>query len=542
MAQMYPEIFPGCHDPENPEFICYQSFRKLSDHYHVFYSKRLRGVLGGRAESEIDFIVSNGTDAVLCFEAKGGILAYAGSSGVWTQNSKPMDVAPDVQAQSACHTLMKLLPKELSMANVDWALIFPQCCLSSSAMSISLDPVQIVDEQGLIDIGSAVRSLEERAKSRFRKRGFTPAEHQRFVDVLTRSMGFVQKLGVRIAREEQQLIQVTEEQCGVLEDLEINQRMIVHGYAGTGKTILAQTFAKRLATRGQKVLLLFYNKGIASAVRFAFEKRGHVQVSTFSSLAKRLVQEEDPQWWDETPRRGDDFWRLELPSRLLDIAEDQLPKFDAVIVDEGQDFKPEWFEFLQRLLLTQAETHFAVFLDEHQDIFKHWTHFPCSPRPARKVLQKNCRNTRRIIDYLNGSYPTTMVPFEGSPVGTSVIVHETKGRVHEQSQIVATVKQLTGVEGVSPGSIVILLNQDKSESSLADVKSIAGYPLLSTYERYDPRSRSIYYSQISIFKGLEADVVFLILPSGLTDSEFANAVYVQGSRARHALHVFKALS
>ena len=81
---------------------------------------------------------------------------------------------------------------------------------------------------------------------------------------LTRSIGFVQILGVRIAREAEQLIQVTEEQCEALADLEINPRMIVHGSAGTGKTILAQELAKRFEANGRTVLLLFYNKGIAT--------------------------------------------------------------------------------------------------------------------------------------------------------------------------------------------------------------------------------------------------------------------------------------
>jgi hypothetical protein len=460
MAQMYPEVYPGKFEPENPEFVVYQVLRKLPSQYHVFYSKRLRGGGNSRADCEIDFIITNQRDVVICLEVKGGLLSYDGAADAWTQNGKRMDVNPNVQAQSACHALIKLMPKEIGMANVDWALCFPQCCTDFTTGTLSVDREQVIDEYALPQIEAAILSLELRIRRRFNKPGFSPFQFRQFVDILTRSMGFAQILGVRMARESEQIIQVTEEQCEILNDVELNSKMLVHGYAGTGKTILAQTFAKRLGAKGKRVLLLFYNKGIASTVRHAFDKQGTVEVGTFSSFAKRLVQREDPEWWDNHPRSGDDFWRLELPAHLFDIPRDRLPQFDAVIVDEGQDFKPEWFEFLQLLLSPGDETHFTVFLDEHQDIFNHWTHFPSSLPPARKVLTKNCRNSRKIVDFLKSSYPTDMIPFAGSPVGTPVIIRNTKGPVDTQSQIVQDVRKLTSTDQVSPGSIVILLPGD----------------------------------------------------------------------------------
>lgn len=249
----------------------------------------------------------------------------------------------------------------------------------------------------------------------------TAKEAHDFVAQMTRSIGFVQVLGVRIAREADQLIQVTKEQCEVLGDLEINPRMIVHGSAGTGKTILAQEFAKRLAAKSRSVLFLFYNRGIARKVRYAFDRNSTVTVSTFSSFAKRLVEASEPEWWEAQTTKGYDFWHLELPTKLLEIPTNAQPQFDAIILDEGQDFKLEWFEYLQTLLKPGHESQFCVFLDEHQDIFGHWKRFPCSPAPAKKILTKNCRNTKAIVNYLNQAYPTQMVSFEKSPGGVPIV-------------------------------------------------------------------------------------------------------------------------
>lgn len=539
MAKMYPETFPGKFDPADPEFIVYQCLRKLPDSYVVLYSKRFKGGLFGKPECEIDFIISNQRDVVICLEVKGGILAYDGAQDRWTQNGKPMSKAPDVQATEATHCLLVQLENELRNANVDWALCFPQCTTDAKSPSTNIPLSRIIDEGRLANITAEIARLEQEIRSTYRHKGMTPPEAHDLIAHLTRSIGFIQVLGVRIAREAEQLIQVTQEQCEILSDVEVNPRMVIHGSAGTGKTVLAQTFTKRLAAEGRKVLLLFYNKGIASTVRYAFERDAPAQVSTFSSFAKRLVQEFDPGWWDAHTVRNDDFWRIELPSRLLDIPSTQLPKFDAVIVDEGQDFKPEWYEFLQRLLAPGDHTHFTVFLDEHQDIFHHWKNFPCSPPPAKKVLTKNCRNTRTIVTYLNTTYPTGMTHFEASPVGTPIVERTTKNDVDEQTQIVRDVKHLTGTDKIPPGSIVILLNSDKADSCLKETKSIAGFPLQSTYERYDPKARTVYYSTIDIFKGLEADVVLLSLGPNFRAEDLPNALYVQGSRAKHVLYIYR---
>jgi hypothetical protein len=539
MAKMYPEVFPGKIDQSNPEYAVYQALRSLPDSYIVFYSKRFIGGLFGKPECEIDFVIFNQRDVIICLEVKGGILHYDGAQDCWLQNGKVMEKSPDRQATAATHSLIRELSNEVRNANVDWALCFPQCSVVRGESPTGLSLNRIIDESQLLGVIPGISVIESEIRTRYRKNGMTPKEVHEFVKRMTRSIGFVEILGVRIAREAEQLIQVTQEQCETLGDLEINHKMIVHGAAGTGKTVLAQELAKRLEADGRSVLLLFYNKGIATKVRTAFERQSSVSVSTFSSFAKRLVEANDPKWWDAQHKKDDEFWHLVLPSKLLELGEERQPKFDAIIVDEGQDFKPEWYEYLQTLLKSGSESRFSVFLDEHQDIFGHWKHFPCAPPPARKVLTKNCRNTRAIVSYLNRIYPTQMSPFEKSPLGVAVVERTVKNEIEAQTQIVRDVKNLIGNEEIKPGSIVILLDSAKEDSCLAQTKAIAGYPLVSTYGHYDTHAEQIYYSTIEIFKGLEADIVLLVLAKDLSSRELANALYVQGSRAKHLLHIYR---
>jgi hypothetical protein len=286
------------------------------------------------------------------------------------------------------------------------------------------------------------------------------------------------------------------------------------------------------------VLLLFFNRGIAKHARFAFPKDSTVNVSTFSSFAKRLVEKHDPAWWEAQKETSNEFWNTTLPLKLMDISPSELPKFDAVIVDEGQDFKPEWFEFLSTVLRDREFSYFTVLLDEKQDIFGHWKSFPCQPKPYHKVLSKNCRNTKQIVAYLNEKHPTNMVSHERSPQGAPVRERTVRDEADELKAITEDVKALTGKEGIKPGSIVILIHSDKEESCLRATTEIAGFKLQSTYTGYDPHARHLYYSTIDIFKGLEADVVLLCLGE-IASADVPRALYVRGSRAKHLLHIYR---
>jgi len=140
--------------------------------------------------------------------------------------------------------------------------VLPQCSVVSNEAPTAIPLSRIIDESHLVRIAEKILRLDAEIRSTHKRKGMTPVEAREFVQHLTRSIGFVEILGVRIAREAEQLIQATQEQCEALADLEINPRIIVHGAAGTGKTVLAQELAKKLEARGQSVLFLFYNKAL----------------------------------------------------------------------------------------------------------------------------------------------------------------------------------------------------------------------------------------------------------------------------------------
>lgn len=539
MATMFPEVFPDHTTKTNAEYMVYQSLKSLPESYFVFYSKRLVGEASNRREHEIDFIIWNQKDVLICLEVKGGLLAYNGKEDTWHQNGRLMEKSPVRQVQQATYQLNNKLSLEKSGVNFGWALCFPECSIAASQMPVDLLRDQVIDDQTFATIGPTVSALANGIRTARGRRGMSPEEARRLTAELTRDLGFVQILGVRIARDAKQLLQVTQEQYEILADLELNTRVMIEGPAGTGKTVLAQEFGKRLIKQGKSVLLLFYNKAIAKKVRAAFQREDTITVTTFSSYAKRLIEKEDPIWWKSHDDKDDQFWNELLFEKLMDIPTDKHKRFDAIIVDEGQDFKREWFEYLETCLVSAEQSKYTVFLDKHQDIFGNWNSFPCKPTPFRKVLTKNCRNTVNIIEFLKSIYPVDMTAFEHSPCGISVIDRESSSAVHEQSQITKDIIELVTVQKIQPGTIVILLNSEKEASSLNNTKQIGSFPLQSTIPNYDSNTRAVYYSTIKSFKGMEANVVLVVLGSNINESDIPAALYVQGSRAVHALYVYR---
>lgn len=541
MAIMYPETYPKEFNADDPEFIVFNELKKLSDNYVVFYSQKFIGKVFSENEREIDFIVYDQKSCLICIEVKGGFLHYDGGNDEWFQNDKKLVRNPDRQASSASQVLIQNLGKDIKDINVGWALCFPQCQLQNKATSIPNIPNEvIIDERHLIDIEGAIDNINSYYKKKYNKAGHNKNQAETLIKKLTNDLGFIQKLGVKIRKNNEQLLQVTGEQFEILNDLELNPRIIVRGGAGTGKTLLAQEFAKRLSDKGLNVLLLFFNRTITKTIRYGLRDFHNINVSTFHSYAKRKIEEFDKAWWESAKTEmadKDDFWNTEVPIKLLEIPITE--KFDAIIVDEGQDFKAEWYEYLDEVLSENASAHFCVFLDEKQDIFKHWSGIPWEEKPFRKHLTKNCRNTKKIVAYLEELSASTMVPYPNSPIGIDVIFRKVRGPIDEQKKIIEDIKNLINENDVSAGDIIILSNLPKSDSCLSDCKKIGTHKLLSLGDRYDNRSKDIHYTNINTFKGLESDVILIIDTSSISKDDIANSLYTQGSRARNLLYIYQ---
>ena len=84
----------------------------------------------------------------------------------------------------------------------------------------------------------------------------------------------------------------------------------------------------------------------------------------------------------------------------LDMAFDNISrsvkKYDAIIVDEGQDFRDIWWVLIEAALKDQEKGILYIFADDNQALLPQRAKYPVEVAPFS--LSKNCRNSGKIYD------------------------------------------------------------------------------------------------------------------------------------------------
>ena len=476
---------------------------------------------------------------MLLIEVKGGLIEYNGEERRWYQNGSLMRKDPYDQVISCVSSLLKRYPEVKKKIPVGWALCFPQCEIANdSEIPTNLNRDSIIDQRDLLNASLLINKLIKNTKQEYNyKSGLKDFEYKRLRQQLLRGLGFVQRLSTQIEVDEKMFVKLTDEQFRTFHQATDNTRLVVNGPAGSGKTIIAKELAKEFLEKGNKVLLLCFNRVLASSLRQEFHriysKDSNIEVSTFHHFARMQIS--DDNWFKEN-KKEEDFWELLLPAKLESIPDDELTRYDAIILDEGQDFKEFWFELLERHL--NPDGFFYVFLDSNQDIFNHYTKLPNEQKFVRFRLNRNCRNSQKVIQYLTANTSMAFEHFDETPAG-SCIIRKFKNNTEQVKLIRDDAIQLIEQDGILPRQILILIHSDKRDSCLSNVQKLGKYQIKSAYRLKDVRDNDIMYATIEIFKGLESDVVLLADTHLLDDNEIQKKIYVEASRAKHRLYVYE---
>lgn len=539
---IYPSELKSLPESRAEETV-YNKLSKLSNRYDVFFSRRFVKLNHfEKDEYEIDFIICKPNEAILCLEVKGGVINYDGSTNRWFQNSKPLKNGPDIQATSASHNLINRYRKLSREVPIGWAVCFPDCeVLDDSRLPTSLDKNRVIDQKSLLFIEMALESIFDQIKSQNPERtGCRHYVYNEFKNDLLRGLGLVQRLGTRFKHEDERFIELFENQLNVFKQVSENDRIIVNGPAGSGKTIVAKELVKELASEDNNVLFLCFNRTLANKLSYDTGIRNNEQITagSFHSFTKRFIEEYDSEWWEKQNIKEEMFWELKLPAKLEEILnnnQDEIPKYDALVIDEGQDFKEFWFELLFRLVKENGKK--IIFLDRVQDIFNRNVTIPEVSEFVKFTLPENCRNTKKIVQYLEQTIDEP-IKVRNVPIGDEVELYTAKNSIDLQTKLVSEIKELTNNHGIDNDQILILINSDKSSSSISNLKRIGKFDIKALDNKARVQRGSIAYSNINLFKGLEWDIVFVIDTHLIEPDKLKSMLYTQASRARHKLYIY----
>ncbi len=515
-ARCYPEELQA-QDGRYGEWDVWNRLRQdLPDEAFLLHSVRVPTGPDGR---EIDFLVLWPGVGLGVVEVKGGQVTCDPRTG-WSSHrgadSKPIG-NPMEQVATARHELSRALSDRglvSAKARIQHVLVLPH-----SAVAAGFDPTdcprgQVVDRNQLGELVPRLRALIETGHN------FAPLDGVAVPALLSL---FRQQLDgddlAETVEHEGRADHLSLQQADVLDLLSRQRSFTIIGGAGCGKTVLALEQAKRLAKAGKRVALVCYSRGLGRhlAAQAATWDKPPAYVGLFHDLARA---------WGAPDGDGADYYETVLPEYLGNAARGRADLFDAVVVDEGQDFGELWWPSLMECLKDRHHGGVFVFLDEDQRVFTRHGAAPVDGEPY--PLRHNFRNTKRIAETF-GSLASERTRLRGRP-GPKV-------------------------RFVSCGTEDVLARADDAVDALLDAWAPHQIALLTTWhrhpeqkaqqERYGPdgywdaffQEQDVFYGSVSGFKGLERTCVVLAVNGFSEQAQAKEMLYVGLSRARSQLVV-----
>jgi hypothetical protein len=531
---------PDADTPDSERYVFDRLRERLPDAWTVLHARRffLPAREGRRAEEgEVDFVVIDPARGIVALEVKAGGIARTPDG--WLQTGRD-GVAhrvkdPGKQAQRAVRALDRYLREQPWFARnrrrvpFAWGVVLPDVDVRG-ALGPDLPRELVIAREDFADLRAALGRVF--AASAIPAAALGDEEVAATIRALAPTLRLIRPLAARIQEEAPVLVRLTREQAQILDVFADMPRVAVSGAAGTGKTLLAMEWAARLAASGRRVLLLCFNRPLAEYL--ARQARGF-EVHNFHRLCHDLCQRAGVPF--EVPAQGPrqrDFWEREAPLCLLEALEKRPDaRWDAVIVDEGQDFRADWWPAVEGLLAERERGSLVVFFDPNQDIYEGGPPRALQIAPAR--LRWNCRNTGRIARFAHAVIGSEAELRPGTPEGADVELVHVRSEQESIDEVRRVLHRLLVDEGLSRDQIVVLSTHSRERSPLARAGRLGNVTLCPLDVAAAPGQ--VRFGSLHQFKGLESDAVILTDVRAGDPNSSPRHIYVATSRARHLLVV-----
>ena len=233
---------------------------------------------------------------------------------------------------------------------------------------------------------------------------------------------------------------------------------VIHGVAGSGKTLILGYRAEHLARLVQKPLLvLCYNESLARRLTSVMAAKGlheKVHVHNFHQWCRAQLATYNVG----LPKRNDDLsaYFAELVDRVIRAVErGQIPsaQYDAVLIDEGHDFRPEWLKLVVQMVDPRSNS-LLVLYDDAQSIYGAAGGEPggeASEGSRRKfsfksvgiqaqgrttILRVNYRNPEAILRFARDVAQRILQPAEADEDGIPLVLPQSAGGAGAAPQVV----------------------------------------------------------------------------------------------------------
>jgi superfamily I DNA and RNA helicase len=368
------------------------------------------------------------------------------------------------------------------------------------------------------------------------------------------------------AIEQGQKIKLNQKQKQISKPLS-NTHMRVRGVAGSGKTLVLAQRAADLANNGMNVLVVTFNITIWHYVRdmvsrarygFSWEK---ISFDYYHNFCKSFLLENDvdipwPSIKGESPTPKEIeyeqlFFSQVFPQLVIDTYDSgknrKNRKYDAIIIDEGQDFNKIFYHSLTKFLSENDELLIAF--DNRQNIFERDASWLENAKDTRfrgkwRELNECYRLPEEILISLN-NFAEKFIPeasqhpvpqqYQTEAFIPKMVWQNTKNYNSAEKVIETAVDWLMFKKKCHPSDIIILTPNHKEGMQLVRTfnrksnrnRIYSVNHVFSDNPRWDKRNKKSFWmgdgrlkmSTIHSFKGWELLNIVLLTPEGYGKDE-----------------------
>lgn len=340
---------------------------------------------------------------------------------------------------------------------------------------------------------------------------------------------------------------------------------VIHGVAGSGKTMIlgyrAEQLAKVSGPGAKPILILCYNEPLAVQLQATIRAKclANVQVRHFH----RWCRQQLVAYGQEIPS-GERMFDAMVDGVIRAVDRRQVPsgQYQAVLIDEGHDFRPEWLKLVAQMVDPETNS-LLVLYDDAQSIFLRSRSRQFSFKSVgiqatgrTTILKINYRNTRQILQFANLVASDLLTAEDKDDDGIPLIKPIACGRegtppivvrlpnLREEAVRIADLLQSAHQEGYAWSEMALLCRDYAMIDVCAAMLKRRQLPheVRKKAGDFHPETNTIKLMTMKVSKGLEFPVVALHgaghgIAANSDEREDARIFYVAATRATERLIV-----
>lgn len=302
---------------------------------------------------------------------------------------------------------------------------------------------------------------------------------------------------------------------------------ILYGVPGSGKTIVLIAAARMLAEAGQSVLVLCFNHTLQRYLEKTLAPHPGVIVRTFGRWAS-------DQGAQANLGDGEAFGAGLLA--ILQSGDEDAGKYDAVLIDEGQDFHASWFQSAVLALKEPADGTLIIAYDVSQNLYRarlpNWGKVGVKAQGRTKRFTRNYRNTREIV----AAAASFGAPeFAGDDDLPQAVALRPENCI--RSGPAPALIQCAGLDAQIARSTTIVRDLMASGLAAHEIMLLCLRTTLRDRLKEKFKNQPVTISTIHGARGLQAKAVILVAADDLQNEDGRSLMYVALTRPTDHLHI-----